>query len=344
MDSLSLILNAIAVPVLAVDAGFCLVAANPPAQFVFAEIQTEGGFDELLATAKGLRGLLQDALTTGERTKAKINVGERANYSVTAIPFACENGQVTILATFEDRTGQADLKAMRQGFVANVSHEMRSPLTAISGIVETLQGPGIEDVDLRTKFLTMMAKEVTRMTSLVSDLLSLSQVEAKERLVLKKVQKPEISISQALETVATLATKHGKTLTWDLMPDLPEVIGRQDDLTRLFINLLENAILYSRENGRVSLIATIAPVNNPLKKDAILISVRDDGEGIAPQDIPQLTERFFRVDKSRSRHLGGTGLGLAIVKHILVRHQGKLTIESDIGKGSCFTVYLPTKN
>jgi two-component system phosphate regulon sensor histidine kinase PhoR len=122
---------------------------------------------------------------------------------------------------------------------------------------------------------------------------------------------------------------------------LPNVLGKHDDLLRVFINLLENAINYSRENGKVTLVASVEREDCPLGRKAICVSVTDEGEGIPATEISRLTERFYRVDKSRSRNVGGTGLGLAIVKHILVRHLGKLVIDSTPGKGSVFAVYLP---
>ncbi len=343
MDNLSSILDAIAVPVLAVDKDCGLLAANTLLRKALPETATSDRFRGFLATTKGLKNLLRDAADTGKKKKAKVKIGDHKNYLVNAVPTRIGDDQTVVLATFEDRNLQKALKTMRQGFVANVSHEMRSPLTAISGIVETLQGPAIEDAEMRTRFLDMMAREVQRMTSLVSDLLSLSQAEARERKAPKGIVAPNGAIFQAIETVTPLVRKHGKKLTANIAEDLPVVAGRPDDITRLFINLLENAIFYSQDNGHVSVQAGVASPSNPLGKPAVFISVSDDGEGIAAEDIPKLTERFYRVDKSRSRHLGGTGLGLAIVKHILVRHRGRLVIESELGKGSCFTVFLPIK-
>lgn len=341
MNAIKQIIDGIAVPVLAVKADLSLAAANIAALEEFPELDLADGFKEFLAKATGLQDFLGDVLTGRGSTKIKAKNGFRRDYLVTILDIGDFAGSRILLLTFQDESIQKDVKSMRTGFVANVSHEIRSPLTAISGFVETLQGPAIEDVAVREKFLGMMAKEVTRMTNLVTDLLSLSQVEAKERRVLKKEVLLRMVVFQAVESVNAVAAKAGKTLLVDIETDLPAVMGRQDDLIRVLINLLENAISYSREKGQVRLSARTVYGENPLGRDAICIAVSDDGEGIAAKEIPRLTQRFYRVDKSRSCNLGGTGLGLAIVKHVLVRHRGKLLIESVLGQGSVFTVYLP---
>lgn len=339
------IIEGLAVPVIAVDADLRVLAMNSLAKQVFSETGQDFNFDGFLKRVRGLRGLLQNVIENAEPAKIKVKskAGFRSDYSITLKNIGTLDNVASpvVMMTFEDRSLFNDLKAMRTGFVANVSHEIRSPLTAISGFVETLQGPAIEDVEIRERFLGMMAKEVKRMTNLVSDLLSLSQVEAKERYALKHSIDLRAVIEQAVESVVPVAEKSGKTLGVEMGSDLLFVMGRHDDLMRVLINLLENAIHYSRPNGKIQLVAGVERGENMLGQDAVMISVTDDGDGIAADQIPRLTQRFYRVDKSRSRNLGGTGLGLAIVKHILVRHRGELGIESTIGKGSTFTIYLP---
>jgi len=345
MDVPRKIIEGLAVPVIAVNAELQVLAMNSLAIQAFTGLDGKDGFDEFLGRVDGLRTLLQEALEYPQpiTTKIKPKAGYRSDYTVTLKNIGALEGldSPVVLMTFEDRSLFNDLKNMRIGFVANVSHEIRSPLTAISGFVETLQGPAIEDIALRERFLGLMAKEVTRMTNLVSDLLSLSQVEAKERRALKNRVDLVSVIDQAIQSVSSIAGKWGKTLVVDIDADQSAVMGRQDDLVRVLINLLENAIHYSRQDGQINLTARVTHRENPLGEDAIAISVRDDGEGIAADEIPFLTQRFYRVDKSRSRNMGGTGLGLAIVKHILVRHRGELVIESVVGEGSTFTIYLP---
>jgi len=344
-DSIKRIINGIAVPIVAIGVQFELLASNDLSREEFPEFDDETGFDAFLARNEGLKERLQDCLQSGNSRTAKISAssGFRRDYSVTVVNIGnvASKAHPVLLMTFKDRSLQKEVKSMRTGFVANVSHEIRSPLTAISGFVETLQGSAINDVEMRTRFLGMMSKEVTRMTNLVSDLLSLSQVEAKERRALKKEVQPNMIITQAVQSISAAIEKSDKIFTVNVDEDLPAVIGRQDDLVRVLINLLENAMAYSRGNGEIRLTATTVSADNPLGGAAVCFSVSDDGEGIAQEEIPHLTQRFYRVDKSRSRNMGGTGLGLAIVKHILLHHQGKLDIQSEFGKGSNFRVYLP---
>lgn len=345
MSTVGKTIEGLAVPIIAVDANLQIHACNSLAQQAFTGLSAAGGFDSFIARIDGLKGVLLSTLKTGAPTIAKIKpkAGYRSDYSVTIknIGHINEAGSTVLLMTFEDRSLFNDIKAMRIGFVANVSHEIRSPLTAISGFVETLQGPAINDVAVRERFLGLMAKEVTRMTNLVSDLLSLSQVEAKERHNLKKQVAMQPVIEQAVESIRPVANKLDKTLNVEIDGELPAITGRQDDLLRVLINLLENAVHYSRPDGQIHLLARVDTGANPLEEPAIAISITDDGEGIAAAEIPFLTQRFYRVDKSRSRNMGGTGLGLAIVKHILVRHRGELDIQSTLGQGAVFTIYLP---
>lgn len=339
------IIEGLAVPIIAVDAKLRLLAMNSLAKQAFNEAGSDFVFDHFMARVSGLQVVLERTIENGRPSTIKIKpkAGFRSDYKVTLKNIGALNGveSPVVLMTFEDRSLLNDLKAMRIGFVANVSHEIRSPLTAISGFVETLQGPAIEDVALRTRFLGMMAKEVTRMTNLVSDLLSLSQVEAKERRALKNKVDMTSVIEQSVQSATPIAQTLGKRLDVKSDVELPTVMGRQDDMVRVLINLLENAIHYSRPDGEIHLTVHVDCGDNPLGQTAISISVTDDGEGIAADEIPFLTQRFYRVDKSRSRNMGGTGLGLAIVKHILVRHRGELVIESVLGQGSTFTIYLP---
>ncbi len=345
MNEAKKIIEGLALPVIAVNANLEILAVNSLADHAFDGIGHEGGFADFLERVDGLKEHLKSTLESGQpsKTKVKPKAGYRSDYTVTIKNIGTLGGHASPVAlmTFEDRTLSNDLKTMRVEFVANVSHEIRSPLTAISGFVETLQGPAVEDVAVRTRFLDLMGREVTRMTNLVSDLLSLSQVEAKQRRSLKNKVEIGSVIDQALSTVSATAKKHQKTLIADIAPKLPDVMGRQDDLIRVLINLLENAIHYSRQGGEINLTARVERDGNPLGQDALMIAIKDDGDGIAAAEIPNLTQRFYRVDKSRSRNLGGTGLGLAIVKHILVRHRGELVIDSVLGQGSTFTIYLP---
>jgi two-component system phosphate regulon sensor histidine kinase PhoR len=223
---------------------------------------------------------------------------------------------------------------MRADFIANASHELRTPLAAVSGFIETLRGHAREDEVAREQFLDIMGVEAARMRRLIEDLLSLTRIEMNEHV------KPEGRIGldgvvrQAAAALKPLAAQDGIIVTVESQPGLPQVVGDHDELVQLFQNLIHNAIKYGRDRGRVEVTLS--------RQDALVaVAVRDDGEGIAPNAIPRLTERFYRVDVKRSRERGGTGLGLAIVKHIVNRHHGRLSIESKLGAGSTFTVLLP---
>jgi two-component system phosphate regulon sensor histidine kinase PhoR len=223
---------------------------------------------------------------------------------------------------------------LRADFIANASHELRTPLAAVSGFIETLRGPAREDEVARDQFLDIMGVEAARMRRLIDDLLSLSRIEMNEHVRPEGRVGIESVARQAVAALKPLAAQDGIVVTVKAEPDVPQVTGDHDELVQLFQNLVHNAIKYGREKGKVEI--TIGSADGQ-----VVAAIRDDGEGIAPSAIPRLTERFYRVDVKRSREKGGTGLGLAIVKHIISRHQGRLAIESKLGEGSRFTVFLP---
>ena len=339
------VIEKISIPVLVVDGTGTVVLANKRSLNDFPSVQVGEDAQTLWLKGTGLKKLLRKTVqSNAERTASMFAIGNnQREYTVTAniLDPTLNSSDTLFVLTFEDQTPVRTAKSMRSDFVANVSHEIRSPLTAISGFVESLQDAEDMDAETRRFFLGLMEKEVARMTNLVTDLLSLSKVEAKEsREVTKRANIIQI-LQQAYESVSGLANERSKKVELRIAAELPDVLGKRDDLLRVFINLLENAINYSRKIGVVSLTAEVVDGDNPLSRKAICISVTDEGEGIPEAEIPRLTERFYRVDKSRSRNVGGTGLGLAIVKHILVRHRGKLVIESTLGVGSTFSVYLP---
>ena len=244
-------------------------------------------------------------------------------------------GPVVILA-LHDLTAIHRTMQMRADFVANVSHELRTPLSTLVGCIETLRGPAKDDPEGRERFLDLMNEQGVRMTRLVQDLLSLSQIQANEHTRPTDL----VAIQDIVPTVARMlesdAAKKNASIHLELPEDLPSVNGDSDQLLQLFQNLIHNAVKYSHDG---SVIQVVARLENSGR--VVAVAVADRGEGIPEEHIPRLTERFYRVDKARSRALGGTGLGLAIVKHILNRHHGRLKIESEVGVGSTFTVLLP---
>jgi two-component system phosphate regulon sensor histidine kinase PhoR len=264
-------------------------------------------------------------------------------YSMLAAPLQSASGTESegAVLVFHDVTSERRAHQMRADFVANASHELRSPLSAIVGFIETLRGPAKEDAVARARFLDVMAQEAARMTKLVEDLLSLSAIEADEHVPPQGTVELAPLLARVAESLRSRADARGVRVRLELPEAVPNVAGDADLLAQVFRNLVENAINYGRPNTDVRI--TAQPVERVAEaaRPGVAIAVEDQGEGIAPDHIPRLTERFYRVDPGRSRNLGGTGLGLAIVKHILNRHRGRLTIASDLGRGSRFTVTLP---
>ncbi|UPG74311.1 ATP-binding protein [Roseomonas gilardii subsp. gilardii] len=222
---------------------------------------------------------------------------------------------------------------MRADFVANASHELRTPLASLIGFIETLRGPAEDDAEARHHFLGIMAEQAERMRRLIDDLLGLTRIEISEH------QPPAGQVDLAVlaraetEALAPILALRKTRLRLELEPALARPAD-QDQLAQVLRNLVENAVRYGREGGEVRVATGTA-------EGGVFLRVSDDGPGIAREHIPRLTERFYRVDKGRSRHVGGTGLGLAIVKHVVNRHRGRLAIESVVGEGASFRVWLP---
>lgn len=243
------------------------------------------------------------------------------------IPF--ENRR-QILVT-HDATDTERIEAMRRDFIANASHELRTPLTVIVGFLEiAMSDPGI-DVTTRMAHLTLMTEQAHRMQRLIQDMLTLSRLESDEY----PLKRERVDVHSLIDSIAAEARAlSGGRHQIEVAVDGPDVMGSMEELRSAFANLASNAVRYSPNGGTIRLSWT-------RRADALSFAVTDCGIGIDPEHIPRLTERFYRVDKSRSRETQGTGLGLAIVKHVLLRHGGKLTITSQSGKGSTFSASLP---
>ena len=256
----------------------------------------------------------------------------------------------SLMVLLEDTTAAERALTLRRDFVANVSHELKTPIAALLGFIETLMGPARDDPLARQRFLGIMRGEAERMNRMVSELLSLSRIEMNEH------QPPSgrADLGHILKTVrdslSLKAEQRSITLVFPGLAELPTIPGDADELTQAIQNLVDNAIKYSPEQGEVRV--AFRRIEDPVAcreklqglrspKAMVALSVADQGEGIPKEHIPRLTERFYRVDAARSRELGGTGLGLAIVKHIVNRHRGSLDIESEPGEGSVFTLFLP---
>jgi len=229
---------------------------------------------------------------------------------------------------------------MRADFVANASHELRTPLASLRGFVETLQGAAKNDTEARERFLKVMSEQAERMSRLVDDLLSLSRVEMREHLPPAQNVDLNDAVSHVIQALQPLAAGAGTSIEFKRLDGPAVVRGDRDELVQVFQNLVQNALKYGKSGGRIEVAVAYTEASGA-RPARFVVSVTDDGVGIAPQHLPRLTERFYRVNVLASRERGGTGLGLAIVKHILNRHRGELTISSKVGHGSTFAVVLP---
>jgi two-component system phosphate regulon sensor histidine kinase PhoR len=350
------ILDSLPDPLLLLDRQRRVVGANIAAlDLLGRELGGVGTGRQLLG--RDLAGVIRDpkvleaaveALTQNKRTDAQFSLSApmERTFRTLLVPLA-ETGtrdSTALILAFQEQTELLKMDRMRADFVANASHELRTPLASVLGFIETLRGPARDDTEAREKFLEIMLKQANRMTRLIDDLLSLSRIEIREHT------RPTIAIdvTTILRSTAELlepqARERKSSIKIEATPDLPMIIGEPQELSQVFHNLTTNALKYGGERGPVEITAQKVSSRPPSMVGhgpCVKISVRDYGEGIPKEHIPRLTERFYRVDTARSRELGGTGLGLAIVKHITNRHRGVLTIESEIGKGSTFSVYLP---
>src|SRR5476649_2215395 len=244
-----------------------------------------------------------------------------------------------LLMTFNDLSPLRRVEEMRADFIANASHELRTPLAVLLGFIETLQGTAKDDPAAREKFLAIMQGQATRMARLIDDLLSLSRIELNAHLQPSTPLDLAPIVRQVADGLQTLARDREVVIKVAAPPDTLIVLGDRDELIRALENLVENALKYGAAGKRVDITLTRSQTRAGVPE--VRLAVRDYGPGIAPEHLPRLTERFYRVDVADSRAQGGTGLGLALVKHVLTRHGGRLNIESTPGEGATFTMHLP---
>jgi two-component system phosphate regulon sensor histidine kinase PhoR len=239
-----------------------------------------------------------------------------------------------VIMVFHDITELRRLEQIRQGFVANVSHELRTPLSNIKGYAETLLGGAIRDEANSKEFIDIIYRESERLSKIIDDLLDISRMESgKVKMVFLPVEAGP-AIKKAMDVLKNSAAGKSINIELSIPVNLPRMLADEGRFTQVLLNLLDNAIKYTPERGNISIVAS--------KKDNFLqIEVADTGAGIPEKDIPRIFERFYRVDKARSRELGGTGLGLSIVKHIVQSHGGEVWVKSVLGKGSTFSFTVP---
>lgn len=269
-----------------------------------------------------------EAIDSQDITTREISTADR-DLKLRSIPF-----KEGLICFFHDITEERKLEKIKRDFVSNVSHEMRTPLANIKGYTETLLDGALNDKKNLRNFLSIIDKHAGRMTRLIGDLLILSRLEAQEiPITLSPVDLKEI-ISSASRSLDKQAEKKGITLSCHCGESRLNLIADREGIEQVLINLIDNAIKYTPEGGRVSVSAFTTD-------GGVQADIEDTGIGIPKKDIPRIFERFYRVDKARSRELGGTGLGLSIVKHIILTHRGKVWVESEVGKGTKFSFAIP---
>jgi two-component system phosphate regulon sensor histidine kinase PhoR len=287
-----------------------------------------------------LRAALAEAARSGlpVRKSLSLAVPVPRDLDATIIPVG---GQTYVLVA--DRTRERSIEKMRADFVANSSHELRTPLASLIGFIETLRGPAADDAEAQQRFLGIMDEQAHRMQRVIADLLSLSRIEINEHQPPETILHVPPVLERIVDGMQPMLERNATRISLSVPADLPAVPADEDQLAQVFTNLLDNAIKYGKRGGEIRVTAAAATADSRFAPNGIVVSVADDGAGIAREHIPRLTERFYRVDKGRSRAVGGTGLGLAIVKHVVNRHRGRLLIDSTEGQGTIFTIWLPVR-
>ena len=342
LNDLTEVLGGLSIAIVFVDGDRRIIFANATAQDRFGRDLVGQDFVRAVRHPDCL-GALDEVLNGKSRAQVVIAMQPpvKLTMQITVTRLAADAvPDARAVICIEDISHVVEAEQMRSDFVANVSHELRSPLTSLSGFIETLQGPARDDEEARARFLDLMHGEASRMIRLIGDLLSLSKVEAVERIAPTSRADVRALLQRVIKTLQVQAEQEHKTILLNAPSDVPDVAGEEDELTQVFQNLIENALKYGAPDTEVTVDVSKANTSAGFPGPALSIAIRDRGEGIASHHIPRLTERFYRVDTGRSRDKGGTGLGLAIVKHIVNRHRGKLDIRSVPGEGSTFTVML----
>lgn len=337
------VLDTLPHPVILVNKRRRMMLLNAAAQEEFAPGLEGQDFVLALRSPEALRCVDQVLFRApSAETTIHLNVPVRKTLKLSVVrPKNAQSLDFQAVVSILDISHVLKAEQMRSDFVANVSHELRSPLTSLTGIIETLKDAAKDDAAARQNFLDIMSREAGRMNRLIGDLLSLSKVEVNAHVrPAELVDLPKL-VEQSVATFASYKETAPPDLRVEALGPIPPIPGDADELTQVIHNLFENAVKYGGE-GTPVVIRLIALDQAPgFRGKVVSLSVSDQGAGIAAHHIPRLTERFYRIDEGRSREQGGTGLGLAIVKHIVNRHLGRLHIESEVGAGTTFTVHLP---
>jgi two-component system phosphate regulon sensor histidine kinase PhoR len=303
-----------------------LVDANPEGKKPLEVIRNTAVQDIVDRIVQGRQGLATEEIT--------VNIPEEKILKVNGVPIVRNDKFEGAILVFHDITELRRLEQIRQDFVANVSHELRTPISSIKGYAETLLEGALEDKDNAKEFISIIYQDSNRLANLINDLLDLSKIESGKMKMNFIPLDPVSLIKRAVTVIENQAKAKSIALKLDFASDLPKIKADETRFSQVMINILDNAIKYSSEGGSATISAKV--VNNALQ-----IDISDTGIGISEKDLPRIFERFYRVDKARSRELGGTGLGLSIVKHIVSAHGGQVWVKSELGFGSTFSFTIP---
>jgi two-component system phosphate regulon sensor histidine kinase PhoR len=336
---LRLIVQALPQAALVLDETAAVLVSNADATALF-ETDPSGQHLTFVLRAPAVLGAVSEALAAGAPRRVqyatRTPVPRTLDVQVAPMGHDADTGHRLFLLTSHDLTYHEQIERMRADFVANASHELRTPLSSLTGFIETMQGAARDDAAARDNFLNLMKTQASRMARLIDDLLSLSRIEINEHVP----PTDTVDLVSVARQAEALLTPTAAQASCSLQLDLPaalKVRGDAQQLLQVVLNLIENAIKYGSDGKLVE-------ITGRVDQGAAILSVKDHGPGIAAHHVPRLTERFYRVSAQDSRKRGGTGLGLAIAKHIMNRHRGRLQIESELGRGSTFSIRLPTLN
>jgi len=361
----AILLDALPLPAFEVDDDQRIVTMNEEAEFI---LRLDGRVNPRASTvirSPGLLSAIENAIETGTVEPMTVEVESGPDETWRAHVSRPGRAKRT-LVVLEDLTPVRRAARARSDFLANASHELRTPLTALSGFIETMRGPAKDDKDSWDRFLAIMAGETQRMSRLIADLLSLSRIESSEHVSPREREEFRHIVSDATHAFSAIAAEKGVRLVVKSDEGPLPVVAHRDEMIQVVENLVSNALKYSKEGGQVTLSFGMAPgmadarikaaqswassermtllpaAGRPgTQERAIWMRVEDQGPGIEREHLPRLGERFYRADQSRGGKITGTGLGLAIVKHIMAHHRGGFSVETRIGEGSAFGVWLP---